>query len=251
MEKGSLATTLRRARASHTAKWAEHLRQQPVHADTKYDHGNAKTDPVEDPHRYRFLTSSEQFLERRCAVEAPRDGNDREQRTERLHPRSKCEIPRNENRVVYARRNCQNETGSRHDPYRTRAREASIVGQSGDEYFHRTDVRQIAGAEEADEEERAEQPTCGHRREHARQRIKDESRPRCRLQAEREHRRNHGETGDERRSRISDHCPDRGTRQWLVRVQIRAVYHHEGAAERQREDGMADRSGHYVRGEIG
>src|SRR5690349_21626872 len=58
---------------------AEHLREEPVHADSHDDERDPEADPVEHPHRYRSLAGAEQLRERRAAVETPADGDDGEQ----------------------------------------------------------------------------------------------------------------------------------------------------------------------------
>src|SRR5438105_7922446 len=58
---------------------AEHLREQPVHADAHDDERDPEADPVEHPHRHRSLAAAEQLRERRAAVETPADSDDGEQ----------------------------------------------------------------------------------------------------------------------------------------------------------------------------
>src|SRR6476661_3706882 len=50
---------------------AEHLREQPVHADAHDDERDPEADPVEHPLRHQSLAGAEQLFQRRAAVEAP------------------------------------------------------------------------------------------------------------------------------------------------------------------------------------
>src|SRR5690242_9590422 len=79
---------------------AEHLREQPVHADAHDDERDPEANPVEHPHRYRRLAGAEQLRERRATIETPADRHHREQRAESLHAGAEREVPRHEDRHI-------------------------------------------------------------------------------------------------------------------------------------------------------
>src|SRR5204863_6192988 len=107
---------------------AEHLCEQPVHADAHDDERDPEADPVEHPHRYRRLTGAEQLRERRGAAQTPADGHHREQRAEGLHAGAEREVPWHEDGHVDARRDREDEARCRHHPHRVRTREPRVVG---------------------------------------------------------------------------------------------------------------------------
>src|SRR5205814_6079570 len=98
---------------SDAAEDAEHLCEQPVHADAHDDERDPEADPVEHPHRYGRLTGAEQLRERRGAAQTPADSHHGEQRAEGLHARAERQVPRHEDGHVDAGRDREDEARGR------------------------------------------------------------------------------------------------------------------------------------------
>ena len=176
--------------------------------------GNHPANPVIEPGRHRPFAARRQRADRLARASSPsRPSRPRPARRASACP-SRTSGPTGRRSVVDHRRDRRRRTRRPRRATRPCVAASRVLSVSaGDEHLERREPRQIAGAKQSDEEQQAEQPAGGNRREHFRQRREDQTRAAVRLEPEREHGGEDREPREQPRERVAERRPPRVRRE--------------------------------------